>query len=121
MSGALQSALRRARHVILIGADCPSLTVADLEEALELLARGTDAVLGPATDGGYYLIGMNAHHGCVFDNMPWSTAAVLQLTEQRLRQHDLRWQRLAARRDLDTPNDYRAWRASVPGTPATPQ
>jgi rSAM/selenodomain-associated transferase 1 len=59
MSRALQSALCRARHVMLIGADCPALTAADLEEALQLLVRGTDAVLGPATDGGYYLIGMN--------------------------------------------------------------
>ena len=121
MSGALQSALQRSRHAILIGADCPALTAADLEAALELLVRGTDAVLGPATDGGYYLIGMKTHHGFVFDNMPWGTASVLQLTEERLRQHGLAWQRLAVRRDLDTPDDYRACLATLPGlqTPGT--
>jgi len=116
MSGALQSALQRSRHAILIGADCPTLTATDLEEALEMLARGTDTVLGPAADGGYYLIGMHVHHGFVFENMPWSSADVLQLTEQRLLQHGLQWQRLGVRRDLDTPDDYRAWMASIPGS-----
>ena len=113
MSAALQSALQRARHAILIGADCPALTAADLGQALELLALGTDAVLGPAADGGYYLIGVNRHHGFLFEGMPWSTGSVLLLTEQRLRQHGLQWQRLATRRDLDTPDDYRACMAAI--------
>lgn len=121
MSCALQSALQRARHAILIGADCPTLTAADLGEALELLARGRDVVLGPAADGGYYLIGMNAHHGCVFEDMPWGSAAVLQLTEERLRQQGLQWQRLAEHRDLDTPEDYLAWRAATAGAPLAAQ
>lgn len=114
MSAALQSALQRSSHAILIGADCPALTAAGLEEALERLSRGADAVLGPAADGGYYLIGMNTHHGFVFGNMPWGSDEVLQLTEQRLQQQGLRWHRLGVFRDLDTPDDYRAWRATVP-------
>lgn len=121
MSGALQSALQRSRHAILIGADCPALTATDLEEALEQLARGTDAVLGPAADGGYYLIGMNVHQAFIFENMPWSSTSVLRLTEQRLQQRGLRWHRLAVRRDLDTPDDYRAWMATTPGSPGAPQ
>jgi hypothetical protein len=121
MSAALQAALQRSRHAILIGADCPALSAADLGRALELLARGSDIVLGPAVDGGYYLIGMNTHHGFVFEDMPWSSAAVLQLTEQRLQQQGLQWQRLGMRRDLDTADDYRAWMASAPDLPAPPQ
>lgn len=121
MSAALQSALQRSAHAILIGADCPTLSAADIGKALDLLAGGNDAVLGPAADGGYYLIGMKAHHGFVFRNMPWSSPAVLQVTEQRLRQHGLQWQRLAVHRDLDTADDYRAWKAAVAGSPAIPQ
>jgi glycosyltransferase A (GT-A) superfamily protein (DUF2064 family) len=64
---------------------------------------------------------MKAHHGFVFRNMPWSSPAVLQVTEQRLRQHGLQWQRLAVHRDLDTADDYRAWKAAVAGSPAIPQ
>lgn len=121
MSDALQSALQHARHAILIGADCPGLTSADLAQALELLARGTDVVLGPAADGGYYLIGMNTRHGFLFEDMPWSTAAVLQLTEQRLREHNLQWQQLDMHRDLDTPDDYLAWTGEAAGQLAAPQ
>jgi len=117
MSGALRSALQRARHVILIGADCPALTAADLGEALDLLAHGHDVVLGPALDGGYYLIGMNAHQGALFGNMPWGSPAVLQLTEQRLWQQGLQWGRLAVHRDIDTPGDYRAWKAALADAP----
>lgn len=119
MSGALRSALQRSRHAVLIGADCPALTAADLDEALAALTRGRDAVLGPAADGGYYLIGMSIHHPFVFENMPWSSRAVLRLTEQRLHQQRLQWHRLEARRDLDTPDDYRAWKATPAGPRAT--
>ena len=106
MSHAMRSALQHAEHVVLIGADCPSLTTDDLDTAFQALQQGSDVVLGPAEDGGYYLIGMNLHHPTLFEGIPWSTPLVLEKTETRLRQLGLTWHRLTMRRDIDTVEDY---------------
>jgi len=109
MSHALESASRSSRLLVLIGADCPALSADDLEEAFDLLDRGTEVVLGPAEDGGYYLIGMNGLYPFLFGEVPWSTPTVLDLTKTRLKSQQLKWQCLAPHRDLDTPDDYHAW------------
>ena len=106
MSQAIRSALQFADHVVLIGADCPTLTAADLDAAFYALQAGTDVVLGPAEDGGYYLIGMNRYHPELFVDVPWSTCRVLEVTEKRLRQLQLKWQCLTMRKDIDTAGDY---------------
>lgn len=106
MSRAIQSALQHTEHVVLIGADCPFLTVEDLDAAFRALQEGSDVVLGPAEDGGYYLIGMSRHHAALFVNIPWSTRKVLEVTEKRLRELQLKWQCLAVRKDIDTAEDY---------------
>jgi len=109
MSHALESASRSSRLQILIGADCPALSADDLEKAFDLLDRGTEVVLGPAEDGGYYLIGMSGLHPFVFTDVPWSTPAVLDLTKARLKSRQVKWQCLTTHRDLDTPDDYHTW------------
>jgi rSAM/selenodomain-associated transferase 1 len=109
MSHALESASRSSRLLVLIGADCPALSADELEEAFDLLDRGTEVVLGPAEDGGYYLIGMNGLHPFLFGDVPWSTSLVLDLTKTRLKSRQIKWQCLAEHRDLDTPDDYHAW------------
>ena len=109
MSDALESASRSSRLLVLIGADCPALSADDLEEAFAMLDRGTGVVLGPAEDGGYYLIGMRGLHPFLFDDVPWSTSLVLDLTQTRLNSQRVKWQCLAEHRDLDTPDDYQAW------------
>ena len=106
MSHALMSASQHAGQVVLIGADCPALTADDLDRALDSLQQGTDVVLGPAEDGGYYLIGMRNHHPRLFENIPWSTAWVLAATEARLRELGLGWHTLPVHRDVDTAEDY---------------
>ena len=106
MSEAIRLALQSADHVILIGADCPTLTAADLDAAFYALQEGTDVVLGPAEDGGYYLIGMSRFHPELFADVPWSTRSVLEVTEKRLRQLQLKWQCLTMRNDIDTARDY---------------
>jgi uncharacterized protein len=108
MQQALGTALQQAGYAVLVGADCPGLAVADIEEALLALKQGVDVVLGPALDGGYYLVAMRRCHAFMFESMPWGSADVLQLTESRLRLHGVSWHRLALRRDLDTPEDYMA-------------
>lgn len=107
MAHALATALHGCRSAILVGADCPGLTAADIEESLQALEQGMDVVLGPAMDGGYYLIGMRMPQPRLFEDMPWGSADVLRLTESRLHALALRSHRLTLRRDLDTPEDYR--------------
>jgi hypothetical protein len=78
-------------RTILIGSDSPSLPVDYLEQAWQLLEIN-DCVIGPATDGGYYLIGLRgsvADFGAPFREIEWSTAGVLAQTIQMLKQHDL--------------------------------
>jgi len=110
MSRAIRSALADADYVVLIGADCPTLTADDLASAFDALHAGTDVVLGPAEDGGYYLIGMREYHASLFSDIPWSTSGVLSATEERIRRHNLRLFNLPLRKDLDTPEDYAVYR-----------
>jgi len=110
MSQAICSALAVADYVVLIGADCPTLTADDLASAFDALNAGTDVVIGPAEDGGYYLIGMRDNHVSIFSNIPWSTPGVLTATEERTRRLNLRLFKLPVRKDLDTPEDYAVYR-----------
>lgn len=64
---------------IIIGSDCPEVKISDLQAAAEAL-QTQDAVLGPAKDGGYWLIGLNAPCPALFDGIEWSTKTVLQTT-----------------------------------------
>lgn len=81
-----------AEHrTILIGSDSPSLPVEYLEQAWQLLEKN-DCVLGPATDGGYYLIGLRgtvSDFAAPFEDVEWSTAGVLSQTVELLKTHDL--------------------------------
>ena len=110
MSQAIRTTLEAADCVVVIGADCPTLGTADLVAAFDALNSGTDVVIGPAEDGGYYLIGMRHHHASLFTDIPWSTPAVLAITEERIRRQNLRLHRLPLRKDLDTAEDYAVYR-----------
>lgn len=83
MARAAQRAIARGEAVLLTGTDCPDLTAARLRVAAAQLA-GHDAVLHRAADGGYPLLGVRAFDATLFDDMPWSTAAVADLTLERL-------------------------------------
>lgn len=96
--------------VIVIGVDAPTLTVSLLTDAVTALATGTDAVLGPAADGGYYLIGLRRPTPTAFaiDPALWGGHRVLAATLDQLHRADLRTALLPALRDLDTPDDAAA-------------
>ena len=98
---------RGARRAVAIGTDCPGLTVSLLLEAFQNLALN-DAVLGPALDGGYYLIGLSRSIPEAFETIPWSTSSVLEATLGRLAAQGASFRLLEALRDLDTPEDYEA-------------
>lgn len=92
---------------LVIGTDCPALTVDHLRAAADVLRAGTDAVVCPARDGGYVLIGMHSPEPKLFADMPWSTPSVMAETRRRLRQFKLTWREPALLWDIDTPDDLR--------------
>jgi rSAM/selenodomain-associated transferase 1 len=94
---------------ILLGSDIPDLPLAFLQEATDALRR-QDAVIGPARDGGYYLIGFRRDSipPDVFEDIPWSTAAVARETMARLETRGCRIHRLPEWADVDTAEDLAA-------------
>jgi len=92
------------RPALLIGSDCPGFDRAYLAAAFAALAA-EDAVLGPALDGGYILIGVQRTHPRLFADIPWGTDVVLDVTRARLRELGWRWRELAPLRDIDRPED----------------
>ncbi len=90
-----------ASRPILIGSDSPTLPASLLRTAHETLARH-DLVLGPAEDGGYYLIGMNTLHPTLFDNIDWGNSSVLSQTLDRAHDAGLRVATLPYWYDIDT-------------------
>jgi len=98
---ALQRLLNEHKKVILIGSDCPEVTHQTIDEARAALDEN-DVVIGPAADGGYYLIGMKKYHN-LFNEIDWSTEEVLQQTMQKA--EDLNVKLLDEKRDIDTADD----------------
>lgn len=105
MAHALASSLSETRCAVLIGTDCPPLNADDLAEALDALSTSHDAVLGPAEDGGYYLIGLRQAVPELFENIPWGSNEVLHSTTVRMESLGLRWHTLRLLWDLDRPED----------------
>lgn len=104
---AMEGAFRRgAGRLFLCGADCPDLIRPLLDSAAEAL-RETDVVLGPAEDGGYYLLGMNKPAPELFENIAWSTDAVLRQTLERAREAGLACRLLSVLADVD---EAEVWR-----------
>lgn len=104
-----------AARVVVIGADCPHVTVDDLRAALAALEQD-DVVLGPASDGGYWLVGLKAPWPVLFEDIAWSTAQVLAQTEARAAAAGLRVTRLRVLDDVDTAEDWARWQASAAGS-----
>lgn len=96
-------AFRRSRKAILIGTDCPMLTPRDLRRAARWLRGGYDAVLAPAEDGGYALIGLRRAIPALFRGMDWGSDHVYSDTVKKLAGY--RWRALPRVWDLDRPQD----------------
>jgi rSAM/selenodomain-associated transferase 1 len=90
---------------LLMGSDCPSLRPGDLRRGARALDQGYEVVLGPAADGGYYLIGLARPMPALFHEVPWGSGKVLAITRQRLHAAGSCWRELAVRRDIDRPED----------------
>lgn len=98
-----------ARRVVVVGTDCPGLDRRTLDRAFESLGR-VDVIVGPATDGGYYLIGVRGDHPELFAEIPWSTNQTLARTLAAARTKGLAMDVLDIMWDVDTGVDLLRWK-----------
>jgi len=109
-------------RAVVVGADCPALEASTLADAFDAL-ESHDAVLGPARDGGYTLVGLRRRAPGLFRDIEWSTPRVLDQTMERAARGGLSIALLPALDDLDTPEDLLRWIAcrAGGGGPAAPR
>ncbi len=94
-----------AKKVVIIGSDCPEIETSILEKTFKELDTH-QIVIGPAVDGGYYLLGMNTFYPFLFEDKPWSTAEVYSQSVGAIQKHKLDYFTLPTLRDIDTEEDY---------------
>lgn len=104
---------RGSQPVLAIGADCPGVAPSDLLEAMTQL-KTQDLVLGPAVDGGYWLIGMNRLEPGLFQDMPWSQPNLLEETLDKAQKLGLRTGLLRTLEDVDTREEWERFLMSQP-------
>ncbi|AXJ02386.1 hypothetical protein CYPRO_3152 [Cyclonatronum proteinivorum] len=93
-------------QLIIIGSDCPQMSPEVLKEAFRYLTAAP-VVIGPAADGGYYLLGMRGYVPGIFGLKQWSHSGVFAETQQILQQKRMGYALLPELSDLDTEADYR--------------
>ena len=106
------------RRVIIIGSDAPDLPAEYVKKAFAVLASGSDVVLGPAEDGGYYLIGLTRICEELFCGIAWSSPAVLEQSLARAAGAQRDVALLPLWHDIDTPADLERPELRRAGTPA---
>lgn len=106
MARAARRVIAAGEAVVLTGTDCPDLTVARLKQVADAL-KNFDAVLIPAIDGGYVLLGLRRFHPGVFEDIAWSTDTVAAETLLRLRQLHYSVRLFSSLRDIDNPDDLK--------------
>ena len=104
MNNALQKELDQCAKVCLIGSDCLSLTNKEISEAFKQLDVA-DVVIGPALDGGYYLIGMKKPLPQLFVDISWGSPSVLADTLKKCQDSALLVHQLSSLNDVDLPED----------------
>lgn len=111
---ALSWAAREADSVMALGSDHPTVSLSTIHRAFEAVERrgtqrNTPVAIGPAEDGGYYLIALrsDAGHHRIFEDIDWSTERVLEQTLERCREVELEVELLPLAMDVDTPDDLR--------------
>jgi len=112
LTARLLAAVRPGPH-LFFGADTPDLTIAIVQQAAAALLQH-EVVVGPAEDGGYYLIGMARPMPWLFEEMPWSTDQVLPETLRRLAARGIASALLPVLADCDRPEDLARWPDLLP-------
>ncbi len=91
-------------RVMIVGSDCPWMTAEHLQTVAAVLEE-TDVVLGPALDGGYWLVGQRPPGVDLFSSIPWSSHNTLKQTRRRITRVRASWTELEELRDIDTQAD----------------
>ena len=111
MHHAISAALENSSKVLLIGCDCPSLTVDDFEFAIKSLKSNKDIVFSPAEDGGYVMVGMVAPQPLVFLNMTWGHEAVFKNSQNKATKAGLNLIQTRQHWDVDNIADWQRYLA----------
>jgi len=109
MHHAIETTLAENTSVVLVGSDCPAITTDILNQSCQHLSNGKDAVLGPASDGGYYLIGLKESNPEIFQDIVWGEEDVAERTRQKFADLGLDYVELEELPDIDTPDDYQRY------------
>jgi hypothetical protein len=109
---------RRCDSALLVGADIPLLDARVIAAAREMLRSTDGIVLGPADDGGYYLIGMSEVHGDLFEGIEWGTSRVLADTLRIAERLGIEARLIQSARDLDTIDDLQRLEQAIGSAPA---
>jgi len=113
MHHATDATLSENTCVVLIGSDCPAITTDVLNQAHQHFSDGKDAVIGPASDGGYYLIGLKEPDSRIFHDITWGEGDVAERTRQNFAVLGLDYVELEELPDIDTPEDYQRYISST--------
>jgi len=108
MKAAFANAFKKSQRVVIIGSDCASLTSDIVADAFAKL-DSNDFVIGPAMDGGYYLLGMRSFQPAVFENIEWSTASVFPDTLKNIEGLGMTCGLLPELSDIDYEEDWDRW------------
>jgi uncharacterized protein len=100
---------QKYEQICIIGSDCPYISRDEIKEAFESLNQGDDIALGPAQDGGYYLIAMKKDDPTVFENITWSTDEVLNQTIDKIEKRGYSFSLLKILSDVDNLEDLNLW------------
>jgi uncharacterized protein len=92
------------KNVVVIGTDCPGISAEIIESSFNNLSDN-EVVIGPAADGGYYLLGMRNFHPALFDDINWGTASVLEATINHCKKNKLSYKLLMELNDIDEEKD----------------
>jgi len=111
MVNAVVTVLESCDAVLIVGSDCPQLDANYIESALQALYDGSEVVLGPASDGGYVLIGMRRAILQLFVDIDWGSDQVLAQTRRCLQALNCSWHELPERWDVDRPEDLQKLQA----------
>lgn len=108
----MQHAFKKAfaegyQKVVIIGSDCSALRSELIEQGFRALDNH-QTVIGPARDGGYYLLGMTNFYPSLFEDKPWSTSSVFEETIRQFEQMNLSYKSLPVLNDIDTEADLKA-------------
>jgi len=105
MVNAFNEVLQTHSKAIIIGSDCPYITSHIIDHSFHLLSNN-DVIIGPAKDGGYYLLGMKSTSPLLFESMPWSESSLYEKTIEKLNQLNFTHSSLIQLEDIDTEEEW---------------